>query len=246
MPGEQTINSPRPRRKMGLVVVLLPISNFCLCEEHYSGSVSNLTGVKDLTGKVEKQDRYAFAHGGFSDIWKGTLLEGERSRNVAVKVLRSKIDDKELEEKMIRRLRRELSIWKNLNHPNILSLLGTASDFGHYTSMVCPWMENGSVSKYLERCGDIMSPTDRLKLSNILITDDGKACLCDFGLSTIAAEFHGTSYLTSTIGGAVRWADALFYRVRQEEEQQAPLAITIRSDIYSFGSVMLEVVLYYD
>lgn len=35
--------------------------------------------------------------------------------------------------------------------------------------MVCPWMENGSVSKHLERCGDIMSTTDRLKLVRCLI-----------------------------------------------------------------------------
>ncbi|KAF5382664.1 hypothetical protein D9615_002721 [Tricholomella constricta] len=226
------------------------------------GLPSNTSSLLDLTGKITREGRYPSAHGGFSDVWKGVWHDDDRERNVAVKVLRSRIDDPEMEEKMIRRLQRELSIWKNLDHPHILSLHGTASDFGHYSSMVCPWMEHGSVSKHMERCGDIMSTSDRLKLlvevaeglsylhsrsiihgdltgSNILITDDGKACLCDFGLSSIVVEFHGTSYFTSTIGGAVRWADALLYRLHPEDGQ--PPAVSKHSDIYSFGSVMLEV-----
>lgn len=74
--------------------------------------------------------------------------------------------------------------------------------------------------------------------SNILITDDGKACLCDFGLSSIVAELQGTSYLTSTIGGAVRWAAAELFCIQDDDNLPT---ITTHSDIYSFGSVMLEV-----
>lgn len=79
--------------------------------------------------------------------------------------------------------------------------------------------------------------------SNILIDDEGKAKLCDFGLSSIVVEFCGTSSLTSCVGGAVRWADALFYSINtDDEEQETPApALTTRSDIYSFGSVTLEV-----
>ncbi|KAG5651731.1 hypothetical protein H0H81_007669 [Sphagnurus paluster] len=230
------------------------------------------TGVLDLTGKITREGMYPSAHGGFSDIWKGTWFDGDYPRHVAVKVLRSRIDDSEMEEKMIRRLRRELSIWKNLDHPHILKLYGIASDFGHYSSMVCPWMEQGSLSKYLERSGDILSTSDRLKLahcltmlllevhsrsiihgdltgSNVLITDGAKACLCDFGLSSIIAEFQGASLFTSTIGGAVRWADALFYRLNSESSEDSDESdgnhetpvVSTASDIYSFGSVMLEV-----
>ncbi|KIM89876.1 hypothetical protein PILCRDRAFT_44473, partial [Piloderma croceum F 1598] len=72
---------------------------------------------------------------------------------------------------------------------------------------------------------------------NILITDEGKACLCDFGLSSIT-EFQGTSYLASTIGGNVRWAAPELYRIN--EDNSVP-PVTSHSDIYSFGSVMLEV-----
>ena len=62
------------------------------------------------------------------------------------------------------RLARELSVWKRLEHKHVLKLLGTVAGFGPYASMVCPWLEQGSVSKYMERRGDILSMTDRLQL----------------------------------------------------------------------------------
>lgn len=64
----------------------------------------------------------------------------------------------------LQRLAREMDVWKQLKHPNILPLYGTTSGFGPYDSLVCPWMENGSASRYMEKWGDIMSMTDRLQL----------------------------------------------------------------------------------
>ncbi|KAJ6501810.1 TKL/TKL-ccin protein kinase [Mycena vulgaris] len=218
----------------------------------------------DLTGQVQREGNYPQAHGGFADVWKG-VWDRQPDRWVAIKVLRSRLDDPQMEAKMNKRLARELGVWKRLDHKHVLNLLGTVSDFGPYDSMVCPWLEQGSVSKYMERRGDILSMTDRLQLlcevadglhylhensivhgdltgSNILIDDEGKARLCDFGLSSIVVEFCGTSSLTSCIGGAVRWADAALYSLSTDDDaaQDTP-AITTRSDIYSFGSVTLEI-----
>ncbi|KAJ6542835.1 TKL/TKL-ccin protein kinase [Mycena capillaripes] len=218
----------------------------------------------DLTGHIRREGSYPQAHGGFADVWKG-VWDRQPDRWVAIKVLRSRLDDPQMEAKMNKRLARELGVWKLLDHKHVLKLLGTVSDFGPYDSMVCPWLEQGSVSKYMERRGDILSMTDRLQLlcevadglnylhensivhgdltgSNILIDDEGKAKLCDFGLSSIVVEFCGTSSLTSCIGGAVRWADASLYSLSTEdgEEQESP-TLTTRSDIYSFGSVTLEI-----
>jgi serine/threonine protein kinase len=67
-------------------------------------------------------------------------------------------------------MRRELDVWKNLDHPHIIRLYGTTSDFGPYSSMVCPWLEHGSVSKYMERCGDLVSTADRLQLVSHSVT----------------------------------------------------------------------------
>ena len=76
--------------------------------------------------------------------------------------------------------------------------------------------------------------------SNVLITAAGKPCLADFGLSKIMAEFEGTSYLTGT-GGAVRWAAFELYHVYGDDDEPQPALISKQSDIYSFGSIILQV-----
>ena len=40
-----------------------------------------------------------------------------------------------------------------LDHPNVLLLFGTTSGFGPFPAMVCPWLENGTLTSYLERHG---------------------------------------------------------------------------------------------
>ncbi|KDQ54702.1 hypothetical protein JAAARDRAFT_401926 [Jaapia argillacea MUCL 33604] len=223
---------------------------------------SDSSGLVDITGQIHRDGQFPLAHGGFADVWKGTWRTPSGELKVAVKVLRKRTTgDPDLEEKLQRRLRRELNVWRRLNHENIVPLYGVADDFGPYVSMVCPWLENGSVSKYLERHNDLLSLSQRLQLlsevccglsylhsfsiihgdltgSNILLDHQGKACLCDFGLSSVMAEFQGTSCFTSNIGGAVRWAAIELYRVQPDGFEPT---VSIMSDIYSFGSVMLEV-----
>jgi len=82
--------------------------------------------------------------------------------------------------------------------------------------------------------------------SNVLIDDDLHARLCDFGLSTfllnecqdddISQSIQ--SVYTSHLGGSVRWADASLFRSLEEDR---PPIIGTPNDIYSFGSIMLEV-----
>ncbi|KAF9486975.1 hypothetical protein BDN71DRAFT_1404072, partial [Pleurotus eryngii] len=56
---------------------------------------------------------------------------------------------------------RELAVWLKLEHPRVLPLYGTVSDFGLYPSMVCPWMEKGNLSNYHHTCRPsfLSSPT---------------------------------------------------------------------------------------
>ncbi|KAF5391073.1 hypothetical protein D9757_003117 [Collybiopsis confluens] len=227
--------------------------------------------VMDFTGHVTLSGRSAVAGGGYSDVWMAILNStkdgcGQELR-VAVKVIRSHHGDSEDGGMLRKKLTKELGVWKQLKHPNILPLYGTVSGFGPLEGLVCPWMEYGNVSRYMAKWGDILSVLDRLQLlcevadglqylhshgivhgdltgSNILIDDNKHACLCDFGLSSIVSGVQSSFSNRSTIAGAIRWADATLFMAQatQTEDSERPFPLpTKKSDIYSFGSVTLEI-----
>lgn len=82
-----------------------------------------------------------------------------------------------------------------------------------------------------------------LSQDNVLIDEDGTACLTDFGLSVIM-DFVGTSYLKSSICGGVQFADpALAQRI--ECSQDTVFYPTKPCDVYSFGGLILHVCMIY-
>ncbi|KAG2140608.1 kinase-like protein [Suillus clintonianus] len=162
--------------------------------------------------------------------------------------------------KNAKRVRRELKVWGRLKHDKILPLWGVANDFGPYPAMICPWADNGALTGFLERQQDKLSSQDKFLLlndialglqylhsksvvhgdltgSNILIYGNGRACLADFGLSTIILEFIGNSYFTSSIRGNIRWVAAELFDAPEGYE----ISLSTECDIYSFGSIILQV-----
>ncbi|KAG2341955.1 kinase-like protein [Suillus weaverae] len=212
----------------------------------------------------------------------------DRPGSGEVRALQS--DDEALIKKNSKRVRRELKIWGRLKHNSILPLWGVATDFGPYLAMICPWVDNGALTGFLERQEDTLSSEHKFALltdialglqyrklsftppdfananesvhsksiihgdltgSNVLIYGNGRACVTDFGLSTMMEEFIGTSYLTSSIRGNIRWAAAELFDVPEDDgEDHAPVLLSVECDIYSFGSIILQVltckVPYYD
>ena len=88
-----------------------------------------------------------------------------KGKNVAVKTLRVlPTDDKAKIRKVRERVRvflpgcshiaqhfcKEVAMWKNLSHPNVLTLIGVPDtlDEGRF-SMVSEWMANGDIVKYV-------------------------------------------------------------------------------------------------
>ncbi|KAF9239100.1 kinase-like domain-containing protein, partial [Melanogaster broomeanus] len=176
----------------------------------------------------------------------------------------------------IQRLRREIRVWLNLDHVNILPLFGTTMRFGQFPAMVCPWLENGALTSYLERRNDELTTEQRLVLvrincnllsgadlistlqlmhsrsvvhgdlsgSNVLIRGNGRACITDFGLSTMLTELGGSTFATSCHPrGTLRWTapELLDLQVSEEEENPPQVVPTPQSDVYSFGGIMLQV-----
>jgi len=78
--------------------------------------------------------------------------------------------------------------------------------------------------------------------SNVLVQGNGRACLADFGLSTMVLGFINPSYFTSSIRGNIRWAAAELFEVPDDDDENyTVVSLSIECDIYSFGSIALQV-----
>ena len=49
---------------------------------------------------------------------------------------------------------KEVILWKNLRHPNVLPLLGVMLN-DHHFAMVSEWMDNGNIDEFAKTNGDV-------------------------------------------------------------------------------------------
>ena len=168
-------------------------------------------------------------------------------RNVAVKVLRG---DLATDEKFVRRFQREALSASNLYHPNIVQIYDFDSEDGQYY-IVMEYVEGKTLKQLLKRRGsltiteviDIMSQvTDGMahahdsyiihrdiKPQNIMILDNGMIKITDFGIAMALNSTQLTQ--TNSVMGSVHYLPP---------ERAAGKGSTIRSDIYSMGILMYE------
>lgn len=190
--------------------------------------------------------------GGFADVWRGE----HRGCHVAVKVLRVYSTSNIV--RVTSRFCKEVVTWSSLCHPNVLPLLGAIMDKGQ-CAMVSEWMKNGNINEFASRHREVnrfellkdvtngliylhsreMIHGD-LKGANILISQDGRARLADFGLLTIVSDptYFTTSNSTLT-GGTIRWmGPELLDPEKFGLDNSRP---TKESDCYALGMVVYEV-----
>ncbi len=170
-------------------------------------------------------------------------------RKVAIKVLRGDLAN---DEKFIRRFQREAQSVANLSHPNIVEVYDVEEEEGqHY--IVMEYIEGKTLKQLLQKRGsltlseviDIMLQlTDGLahahdayiihrdiKPQNIMIQDDGLVKITDFG---IAMALNATQLTqTNSVMGSVHYLPP---------EQANGKSSTIKSDIYSLGILMYELI----
>lgn len=224
-----------------------------------SGSPTTPVQPVELTGWITRSYGLdPIAGGAFGNVWKCTYNDGTRCIPVAVKGFRFQVN-----KKTSKRLRREMGIWRRLNHPNVMEFMGYAFGFGVSMALVAPWAANGTLTDYLEKSWLIITIADQLSLlddivsgltylhcypnnpvthgdltgSNVLILADMTACIADFGLSSMLGDLQtGSTYLAATAmyPGAVRWTAPEL--LLSDDVQPTTL-----SDIYSLGSIMLQV-----
>ena len=187
----------------------------------------------------------SIGEGGMANVYlaEDTILD----RKVAIKVLRGDLAD---DEKFIRRFQREAQSVANLSHPNIVEVYDVEEEEGqHY--IVMEYIEGKTLKQLLQKRGaltlseviDIMLQlTDGLahaheayiihrdiKPQNIMIQDDGLVKITDFG---IAMALNATQLTqTNSVMGSVHYLPP---------EQANGKGSTIKSDIYSLGILMYE------
>ncbi|KAK1235736.1 hypothetical protein PQX77_001024, partial [Marasmius sp. AFHP31] len=150
---------------------------------------------------------------------------------------------------------REAILWRQMNHPNLLPLLGIYHlEDNDELCLISPWMEKGNLVEYMKvtkredidhyaLVHDIASGLaylhskkivhGDLKGVNVLITRLLRACIADFGLSRIA-DTHGIGVTSSTrSAGTMRW---LAPELLSENERPSKM-----SDMYAFASVCYEI-----
>jgi eukaryotic-like serine/threonine-protein kinase len=185
--------------------------------------------------------------GGMGTVFLATRDDGEFSMQVALKIVRQSVADREI----IARFKRERQILADLNHPNIAVLHdGGVSEKGEpYLAM--EYVEGETLTDYAEKHD--LPTREKLKLflkicsavsyahrnlvvhrdikpSNILVTKDGEPKLLDFGL---AKAFESDTSKTQT---ALRAFTPAYASPEQIQGQN----ITTASDIYSLGVVFYE------
>ena len=189
--------------------------------------------------------------GGMGAVFLAERDDGEFTQQVAVKIIRQAIAEREL----INRFKRERQILASLNHPNIAKLLdgGVSGDGLPFLAM--EYVEGEAITKFAEAQNPNLE--DRLKLflkvcaavayahrnlivhrdlkpGNILVTAEGEPKLLDFGLAKLLDEhLSNDAAQTQTAFRALTPAYA-----SPEQLKNEPL--TTASDIYSLGIVFYE------
>ena len=196
-------------------------------------------------------DRYeiicSIGEGGMANVYLAydIILE----RKVAVKILRGDLAE---DEKFVRRFQREAISASSLNHPNIVEVYDVGEDNGKYF-IVMEFVEGRTLKQLIKKRGaltlaevvDIMLQLTSaiahahssyiihrdIKPQNVIILEDGRVKIMDFG---IAAQLNsGELTQTNSVMGTVYYLPP---------EQANGNATTTKSDIYSLGILMYELV----
>ncbi|PON98893.1 Mitogen-activated protein kinase kinase kinase [Trema orientale] len=219
-------------------------------KRHHGSSVFTLREMEEATGFFS--DENFLGKGGFGRVYRGTLRSGEI---VAIKKMELP-PFKEAEGE--REFRVEVDILSRLDHPNLVSLIGYCAD-GKHRFLVYEYMKNGNLQDHLNGIGEAkMDWPIRLRVAvgaakglaylhsssavgipivhrdfkstNILLDTNFEAKISDFGLAKLMPEGEET-YVTARVLGTFGYFDP---------EYTSTGKLTLQSDVYAFGVVLLE------
>lgn len=194
-------------------------------------------------------DRYQIirliGEGGMANVYLAhdTILD----RDVAVKILRGDLAG---DEKFVKKFQREAISASSLNHPNIVELYDVGEDNGQYF-IVMEYVDGKTLKSLVKKRGALTLPEvidimlqltsaiahahdsyiihRDIKPQNVLILDNGMVKITDFGIATALNNHELTE--TNSVMGSVHYLPP---------EQANGNGATVKSDIYSLGILMFE------
>jgi serine/threonine protein kinase len=204
---------------------------------------------KDITTELQVISDDRISRGPYADLWVGVW--NGRTKTL-IKVLHV-LQDPNAQQKARAKLVQALTDWHKLTHKNVMRLYGTCNVIGSHIALVLPFYENGSLIVYLTD-KDTRDKVDKVKLlegvasgleclhnggvihgdlrsSTIMVDAAGDPVLANFGQRQIVLETAGIA--ASAADGCARW---------MAPEILSGEYVTYKSDIYSFASVCLEIV----
>ncbi|KAJ7559545.1 hypothetical protein O6H91_04G090300 [Diphasiastrum complanatum] len=191
--------------------------------------------------------------GGFGVVYKGVLDDGT---NIAVKRMEAAV----VSSKGLNEFQAEIAVLTKVRHRHLVALLGYCID-GHEKLLVYEYLSNGTLAQHLfeyirlgwkpldwKRRLSIALDVARgleylhglaqesfihrdLKPSNILLDDDSRAKVSDFGLVKLAPE--GKYSVETKLAGTFGYL---------APEYAVTGRVTTKADVFSFGVVMMELI----
>ncbi|KLO16655.1 kinase-like protein [Schizopora paradoxa] len=218
----------------------------------------------NLAGQIFDIEPTPIGMGSTSDVFRAK--SSKHNELVAVKRIRLFLLDNV---EFAKSLSREMRIWSQLNHPNVLPLLGFFLDGPKgIPNFISKWMKNGTVVDYAKRKHAELKWNDEtlrrivremamgldylhdkrfivhadLKGSNVLMSDDDRPLLADFGLAVSSSSgslgqsaHHGNK-------GTLRWMAIELHKSLSSLDPSEIPRHTVKTDIWSFGMVVYEII----
>jgi serine/threonine protein kinase len=183
-------------------------------------------------------------HGGMAVVYRAR--QDSLERTVAIKILSENLA---ASPEFLERFRREARTAANLRHPNVITVFDFGQDERGVPYLVLEYIEGPTLADLMDRGlddGRIPELLDQIaagldyahqhgvihrdvKPGNVLLTEDGRAVLADFGLAWLLEGAH----LTLT-GGVIGTPEYM------APEQAGGEGIDHRADVYALGVVLFE------
>ncbi|HYW74979.1 MAG TPA: protein kinase [Pyrinomonadaceae bacterium] len=216
--------------------------------EPAADSRESMIGLKVGPYRIERE----IGHGGMGTVYEAWRADGEFRHRVAIKLVNAGLDNNFV----IKRFRNERQILAALDHPNIGRLLGGGTTSSGDPYFVMEYIDGQPLYKYAEAnhlniagrlrlfmqiCDAVHYAHEKLvihrdiKPTNIMVSAAGVPKLLDFGI----AKLLDPQLVSDTTPQTTLGVRLMTIEYASPEQVQAQ-PVTFRSDVYSLGVILYE------